>query len=333
VTDKFEDQAIQADKSVDEPAKPSDDFDPQPHIQALKPFVDRFRRGLMDDDRLFESVVRSSLAKCFDYVLFAYSAGLTAENAFFCTGTLRSICEDLIILRYLGGWNSADRNRVIRLDMELGVDDQVARQEAFFSRFRYGQPVLAGSIGPQRLRAKIAERYELWRRNGFPNEKRGQPITEQIAKKLGAGTFDVLYDYIFRLTSGTVHFNVRALLRTGWGNEVESEGMNVAFSPTNMGLYEKAFCEVYSAFLLTIYFEFFPEVLAAPTLVLQQVKKLRRALTMMTRWPEIVTFEEMNRPIPKGSEILNLMLRIVAAGTFEDGFIAGAQSVHSTRPR
>ncbi|HET6309152.1 MAG TPA: hypothetical protein VFG12_18310, partial [Rhodopila sp.] len=74
MTDKFEDQAIQADKSVDEPAKPSDDFDPQPHIQALKPFVDRFRRGLMDDDRLFESVVRSSLAKCFDYVLFAYSA-------------------------------------------------------------------------------------------------------------------------------------------------------------------------------------------------------------------------------------------------------------------
>jgi hypothetical protein len=308
-----------------EQADPSDDFDIQPHMEALKPLVDQFRRGFFSDSNLFESVVRASFAKCFDYAEFAHSTALTVENAFYSTGTLRSVCEDLIVLRYLRDWEADQRNRVIRLELELGFDDQVRRQEAFFSQFRYGQQVLSGSIGREQVRHKAEELNALWRRNGFPNEERSRPRTEQVARKVGTGALSVLYEYIFRITSETVHFNVRALLRTGWGNESESGDWEISFSPSNMGRYELAFCKIYSTLLLTIYFEFFPTFFAGSGDLMDLVQKLRRALTMVTRWPEMVTFEELNRSPPKGREIYNLLFQSILADKFENGFIAGAE--------
>lgn len=324
--DGSDSETAQTNKSQSGQAGPSNDLDPQPHIEALKPFIDQFRRGFSGENSLFECAVRASLAKCFDYAMFTYSSALTVENAFYSTGTLRSVCEDLIILRSLNDWGAEDRNRIIKLELEFGVADQVKRQGAFFSRFRYVQPVLSGSIGQTQLQEKEAERSALWRRNGFPNENRDRPATAQIATKLGMGALNVLYDYIFRITSGTVHFNVHALLRTGWGDKPESGDMELTFAPSNMGLYEIDFCRIYGAILLTIYFEFFPELLTASVETLWLVKKLRRALTMMTRWPEMVTFEEMNLSRPRRLEVINPASRILLAYKFENGFIAGAEA-------
>ena len=52
------------------------------------------------------------------------------------------------------------------------------------------------------------------------------------------------------------------------------------------------------------------------------VRKLRKALTRMTRWPEMVTFEELNRPLPTGREIYNLLFRDVLADSFEPAIAA-----------
>jgi hypothetical protein len=99
-----------------------------------------------------------------------------------------------------------------------------------------------------------------------------------------------------------------------------------------MGPYEMALCRVYAPFLLTVYFEFFSELLAVPTDVLQRVKKLRRALTMIPRWPEMVTFEEMNTPLPERRDIFDIVFRLMFAEMYEDGFVAGAESERKPTP-
>jgi hypothetical protein len=267
---------------------------------------------------IYQSILRASFAKCFDYAALANSSALNADNAFFFTGTLRSICEDLIVLRWTREWQEGDRNRVMDLEIQIGVLEQLERQAEFFSRFRPCQPVLKPALA--NLKRLREEEQKLWRTNGFPNENRTRPSTDQIAQKIGVGTLGILYDYIFRLTSDTVHFNARALLRTGFGDEAV-EGSNFSYYVGNLGGYELACTQIYSAFLLTIYFEFFPRILEPSDDILKQVKDLRRALTMIHRWPEMVTYEEMNSPLPKGHEVLSVVIRLALAETFGDGFI------------
>lgn len=161
-----------------------------------------------------------------------------------------------------------------------------------------------------------------WRANGWPKKKDGKwPSTEQIARKVGPGTIDVIYNYIYRLTSGTVHFSTRALLRTGWGKDEN----NFSFSTTNMGPYYAQFCRVYGLFLLTVYFEFFGTAFGMDDEVAQAVKALRRSLVMKNRWPEMITFEEMNVSVPK-LNIFGLAMQSILAEEIENGFVATAEN-------
>lgn len=91
-----------------------------------------------------------------------------------------------------------------------------------------------------------------------------------------------------------------------------------------MGSYYVAFCQIYSIFLLTIYFEFFADTLATTLAVERRVQQMRITLVKQNRWPEMLTFEEVNLDVPKGNWIMRIVLQITCADDFKDGFIAGA---------
>jgi hypothetical protein len=143
---------------------------------------------------------------------------------------------------------------------------------------------------------------------------------------VGQGTVDVIYDYIFRLTSGTVHFSTRSLFRTGWG-PLTPDAMDVTFSTTNMSAYYIEFCRIYGIFLLSIYFEFFSSLLGVPPWVETRVQRMRVALAKQNRWPEMLTFEEANKDLPKGGEIMWYALQQVLAEEFKDGFILRGEAL------
>jgi hypothetical protein len=188
--------------------------------------------------------------------------------------------------------------------------------------------VLSGRYPPEVLARIDAQVDDVWRRNGWPNAKDGRwPPTEQLAHKVGQGTVDVIYNYIFRLTSGTVHFSARSLLRMGWG-PVTPEGLGeVTFSTKSMSAYFVAFCQIYGIFLFSVYFEFFPDLLGVTPQVRSRVQKMRVALAKQNRWPEMLTHEEMNQDIPKGGELIRYVLQQVQAGEFKEGFILGGEKL------
>jgi len=266
------------------------------------------------------------LVKAYEFCSFSYG-GLKNEFAFHCVGGLRSICEDLIVLKFISTLPVEDQNTLLLNEIVKTNHNSMRYQADFFGTFRVGQPVLNGSYTTEKLANINSQVDDVWRRHGWPNAKDGKwPPTEQLARKVGKGTVDVIYNYIFRLTSSTVHFSTRSLLRTGWG-AVTSDELEVTFSTKNMSNYFVAFCQVYGVFLLSVYFEFFPDLLKVTPKVQIHVQKMRVALAKLNRWPEMLTYEEMNRSIPKEMNIFYFVLRLLQAEKFEEGFILNGEKL------
>jgi len=307
----------------DEFASDRDDS-PKFHLRQLRPFMTTAGQCVLTDEERLAACARASLIKAFEFCTFAHSK-LKDEFAFHCVAGLRSICEDLIILKFISTLPPEDQKILLNADMVRTMHSSMRDQSTFFDTFRPGQPVLRGGYSPNDLAKLNAQVDDVWHRNGWPLAKRGKwPPTEQLARKIGQGTVDVIYNYIFRLTSSTVHFSTQALLRTGWG-VVNADGMKVTFSTKHMSKYYVAFCQIYGIFLLSIYFEFFPILFDVTPRVQRRVEKLRMALAKHERWPEMLTFEEANKDMPAGSEIIRLVLRHGLAEEFKAGFISGSE--------
>src|SRR5207244_2158230 len=98
----------------------------------------------------------------------------------------------------------------------------------------------------------------IWNRHGWPGLKTGtMPQVRQIADKQSKPILATLYDFLYRLTSAGVHFNVQSLLRSGWGPTKEV----FTFSSHNFDRYFAAYASIYGAFLFCVYFEFFDQFL------------------------------------------------------------------------
>ncbi len=299
------------------------------HLVEIEPFIARARQSDLKNDGPLLACLKASLAKAFDFAVFAENDA-EERTAFFSMGSLRSICEDLILLKFISAFNPSDQGAAIMGMMSGTFSRSLREQETFFSLFRPGQHVIGApsSANPDKV-SQEKLMTALWKRNGFPITRGGKiPATEQMARKIGRGTVDVLYGYMYRLTSESVHFSPRSLLRTGWG-QVEGGNAMMTFAPKNYGRYFLAYCRIYGTLLLTIYIEFFGSLLAVPETTLLSFKNLRRALAIHPRWPEMITYEELNETWPMGHEVVSLVRHFMVAETVEDGFIAAAEKALS----
>ena len=265
------------------------------HFARLKPFIERAAIGEIRKGRMFVLCVKASIAKCYEFnQLVRGDAPL--QDAFFLLPALRGVCEDLIVLKYLQSIPAKEREELVSLLMSHDVQTRIKFQDKFFTAARPQQPVLRvkdADTAIEQLESKIRA---IWNAHGWPGLNRGaMPQIRQIAEKQGEGVLATLYDYLYRLTSGTVHFNVQSLLRSGWG----ASKKQFTFSTKHFHPYFLAFGRVYGAFLFCLYFEFFRKVLGLNAEALEAVGEIRKSLLLESRWPEMVTFEEMNLEPPK----------------------------------
>jgi len=102
-----------------------------------------------------------------------------------------------------------------------------------------------------------------------------------------------LYEYLYAATSEIVHFNVRIALRSGWGS-----GKNeFTFSPSNFAVFYGQFSRVYAAYIWFSFCRTFRSALRLSPDFMHTVDAVELAIESIIRWPELVTFEEMNVPL------------------------------------
>ena len=264
---------------------------------ALKRFYQAVKKGFAKEGHFFQNCLRASFAKAYEFNVLANSQSQN-KGSFFLAAGLRSICEDLILLRYLGSLSKANRERVVLLLMHHEVLANLKAQQAFFEENRPFQPVLkTPDQYEQELTRVTVELQAFWKAHGWNlSGKATMPQVRQLAERRG---LDTLYDFIYRLTCDVVHFNPQVLLRSGWGKLPDVE-----FSTENFELYYREFAVIYGSFLFCVYFELLRPNLKPNAETMLQVEKIKKCLRIINRWPEIVTYEEMNIKLPPSASLL-----------------------------
>ncbi len=278
-------------------------------FKKLDGYAKSVSEGKIRKGNYFSLCVRAAFVKCYEFNFHAWDEKNSA-TAFFWLPTLRGICEDLIVLNYIQLIPKIDREPLILDLMMHEVQDRTKIQETFFKKTRPQQPCLAPNASAEQL-ADLENRVrQVWRAHGWSNmTKNVRPPTRQIAEKHGGEVLAVLYDYLYRLTSDTVHFSVRGLLRMGWGNLPHSK-----FSTTNLNMYYVTFVRIYGAFMFCSYFELLFRFLRPDKKTKLLVGEIRQSILKRPRWPEMITFEEMNVSPPKIS-VMQIALSLMQSET------------------
>ena len=292
-------------------------------LDPLRPFVERTANVTFDGQNVFMACLVSSFVKSFEFV--ELTSRSDDDSALFLTASLRSIAEEIILLNHLSGFNHDTREFVLIRLMELEVTQNARYQNRFFRTFRPFQPVMPERINDEeRLKKELTD---FWQQNGWPNfqprTSTATPPTSEIAAKSKPRLLEVVYDFIYRLSSNSVHFRPGVLLRMGWGPDMS----HMTFSPKHLSHYYLTMCQVYGCYLLCLYFELFDRILKPTQGESEAVVELRRYLLWIVRWPEMVTFEEMNHPAPSGETLVSALLHGSYVRIMESGFISGTQEL------
>lgn len=251
----------------------------------------------------FHGVLRAVFIKSFEFARYSnrLKSQKADEGAFFIASALRGITEDLITVKFLMGLSQKHRDEVVLIEMMKGLRKTAAEQAKFFATIRPFQPVLKIRDNNEEIDSEKQRLTEIGRESGLWKVKGKLPPIEQMADKVG---FRVVYDYFYRVTSDIVHFNPRIAFRMGWGEDPE-RGI---FTTKNFCRYYLDFSQVYSAFLFCRFCETFQSDLGFSPLFMKSIKKIEERLNDITRWPEAVTYEEMNQRGPGPLE--RIILRV-----------------------
>jgi hypothetical protein len=279
----------------------------QSDLRRVGKFVEICREGSIRHKQFFRLALKSSLAKCYDLTRHVYLEKHQSPP-FFLVPSLRGICEDIIVLGFMQRMTATERNDLIANLMILEVDEATTAQASFFKRARPHQPVLSPSAGVQaRIAAVETASRAIWSRHGWNLSRGAMPQVRQLAERQGQPVLSILYEYLYALTSGMVHFRPGVLLRLGWGSPTD-----FVFGVKQFEAYDRALVQIYSLYLLCIYFETFARAFRPPQEVRDAVVNLREHLLLEERWPEMVTFEEMNLKPPRFS-VTRLLWRFAQA--------------------
>ena len=265
-------------------------------------------------DELLDALIQAATAKCVEFNMAANRKPTRNAPPIMLMSTLRGVTEDLICLTYLSRLEDGFGRRLIPWLMHENVAKGIDVQRKFFELNNPLQPVLGGGSGGEDTskRADQAKKdvKALWTESG----KNRAPSVRDMAANVG---LDSTYDFIYFAASNFVHFNPSALLRMGWA----SKPGPFTFSTEKIDAYYRNFASFYGA-ILFLGFEasFAPDHFSQA--VGDEVTRLIELVGKVQRWPEVITFEEMNKKPPL--YLMTHALREVMAGEQDSTLPYGA---------
>ena len=268
-------------------------------LDDLEALVRRCATGNVHTDGFYLLCVRAAFAKNYEINHFLQTRE-AAVNAFAVTSALRGVCEDVIVLKFLGTFSKRDRDEAVGVLMMKSVLEFMQQQTAFFSRYRPSQPILEAKdvskeIQGLKLRLRAFRKSYKWKKHReWPSMREMAEATELLP----------LYDFLYAGTSSFVHFSPNNLIRMGKVTG-GSGGEKMVFSTSNFSEYYSAFNRFYGLFLFVTFTTTFASMLGCRDDIEPPVDKLMRQIDEELRWPELVTMEEMN--MQEVSQMLRMM--------------------------
>lgn len=288
----------------------------------MRPYVKAVSCVHFDKDMWFETMLTSSLVRNFQFLDLVTSE--QGANSFYLIPALRGITEDIIYLQFLSRLDLSDRNEFLRIKARQGFSQKVKCQHDFFSAFRPFQPVIR--LQDEADVQETNERVKSFWKTHIGLER---PSTRRIAEKCGQELLAIIYDFIYRLTSATVHFDLNWAMKLGWG---DLESGSFEFDTKHFETYFSAINCIYGAYLLCIFFELFRSHIKMDNAANDVIERVRKLIIEESRWPELVTFEEMNIQVPKLPQIPTMILYALYMTSHpEKGFIAASRDILSRR--
>ena len=253
------------------------------------------------EEKYFECLSVSAMAKCLDFNLIANDANVSALEPFFLVSNCRSISEELIYVAHLRSMERNEANKLSTAIASVMHRKSVLAQTRFFAINNSLQPTIGGLTPADKQERELFSAEEglkkLWAHHGFGPA--GRVSVRRLSRKVGLKT---TYDYVYHLTSNYVHFNPSHLFKLGWG---PLQGP-FTFSVKHFNKYYLYLARFLGAILFLGYISLFSERLGPDTLSKYQ-DEVTSKLESGVSWPEIITFEEMNREPPKNILIRALM--------------------------
>lgn len=270
-------------------------------LDELRIAVDDIAHATIREKGIYGCVLRASVVKSYEFTSLAYQDP-PPEHAFFITATLRGICEDLIAFTFLEGLSKNERNEALTLLMELNIAEGIDAQSDFFSQNRPWQPVVQSRTKNQE---DAKEKLRLLSTKLGWTGRQAWPTVWYMAKET---QLHALYSYLYSTTSKWVHFSPQILLRMGWGGKKDEVGDHTewTFTTSNFSQYYSEFNQTYSLLLL-LRIICGPAEKLIPYKTQKIVAKLEDCLNEPLRWPEAVTYEELNLESP--SSFMRILIR------------------------
>ena len=247
----------------------------------------------------FEGIKRAAIIKTFEFCVEVYKEDKDSRS-FFLAPALRGTCEDLIAIAFLQKLPEKEQNTVTLSRVMTSLFESSEKQKRFFNKEHSWQPVVTFPNSDERKHDYEEQLKYVGHCTGFWHKNRTFPSVYQMSKEV---SLNEIYDFVYNITSDIVHFNPRILLRMGWG---ENDPSNVQFSTENFSGYYSSMCRTYGLFLLLYQVRLFELSFSEESK--EVFSRLEAKLHDVTRWPESVTFEEINAKPP--SDLSRILLRV-----------------------
>jgi len=212
------------------------------------------------------------------------------ENSFLFLSTLRGICEETIVLKFIDELVSeGDKSELIKSLMKDSMFKELKEQRTFLNKYRPAQPVLNEKLADHFEAEEIAE---VLNRNGINGKK--IPATATMADRIG---LKELYEFIYRASCSFVHFNPRIMHRTVWYQNEDLTKSRISI--TNFNRYYFAFSSFYGSYLTGLLYKNFKAYLNLSKRNEKIIEDIIDLVRRKVHYPDLVTFEECNIERPK----------------------------------
>src|SRR4051812_7124037 len=204
--------------------------------------------------RFYLTYVKAAFAKCLDFNEAVNASDVRRSDAFFYVGSLRGICEDLIVLRFFANIDDVLRQEYLQALTSKNISEAIGAQAKFFKLNNPLQPLFGA---PFTMGVDKADNYEKFEKAIKATTAERRVYYNRVAKSLGLPNPTILemaksvglvatYDFVYFLASNFVHFNPASLMKLGWTNQTNK---NFEFSVAHMSGYYGSTAIFYAAIL------------------------------------------------------------------------------------